>query len=63
MIANSKKGFVRNESMFCAGTFTGGRDACQGDSGGPFICMDGDQPVLTGVVSWGFGCARPNFPG
>ena len=31
----------------------------QGDSGGPFVC--GGQSV--GIVSWGLGCARPDFPG
>ncbi|KAG7305220.1 hypothetical protein JYU34_009259 [Plutella xylostella] len=47
-------------SMFCAGSFEhGSPDACQGDSGGPMV-MDG---VLVGVVSWGLGCARGNFPG
>ncbi|XP_049865464.1 trypsin delta-like [Pectinophora gossypiella] len=47
-------------SMFCAGSFTQpSPDACQGDSGGPIVY----NGVLIGVVSWGLGCARGNFPG
>lgn len=45
--------------MICAGFPGGGYDACQGDSGGPLTA--GNQVI--GIVSWGFGCARPNLPG
>jgi secreted trypsin-like serine protease len=51
-------------NMICAGFMTGGTDACQGDSGGPLFTTDNNnQFVLTGVVSWGDGCALPFFPG
>lgn len=36
----------------------------QGDSGGPVIQYDeAGNPVLVAVVSFGVGCARPQFPG
>lgn len=47
------------ERMICAGFKEGGKDACQGDSGGPLVA----NQVLVGIVSWGFGCAKPDYPG
>lgn len=46
-------------NMICAGYFTSTRDSCQGDSGGPLM-IDGK---LVGIVSWGIGCARDDYPG
>lgn len=44
---------------FCAAYEDGMRDSCVGDSGGPFAI----QGRLAGVVSWGIGCADPEYPG
>ncbi|XP_017780638.1 PREDICTED: trypsin-7-like [Nicrophorus vespilloides] len=47
------------ERMMCAAVPGGGKDACQGDSGGPLV-VNGE---LVGIVSWGTGCADPEYPG
>ena len=35
----------------------------QGDSGGPAVTQNGNNWEVTGVTSWGRGCAFPNSPG
>ncbi|XP_076298253.1 trypsin-2-like [Lasioglossum baleicum] len=45
--------------MICAGYTQGGKDSCQGDSGGPLT----SGGTLYGIVSWGYGCAKPKYPG
>jgi hypothetical protein len=51
---------INDPIMLCAGV-GGGKDSCQGDSGGPLFDEVSQKQV--GIVSWGYGCARPNFPG
>lgn len=60
-----KRDFYSNvkEDMVCGGYSKGEMDACQGDSGGPMFIDDGDDQYQIGVVSWGYGCARPDNPG
>jgi secreted trypsin-like serine protease len=54
---------IPNEEI-CAGFAQGGTDTCQGDSGGPMFRRDASNAwIQVGIVSWGNGCARPNFPG
>ena len=54
------------DSMVCAGDSSAPfHDTCQGDSGGPLLVPEasGAAFVLAGVVSFGIGCADPDFPG
>ncbi|KAM6957990.1 uncharacterized protein LKV04_022126 [Tautogolabrus adspersus] len=44
--------------MFCAGYDQEAKDACQGDSGGPHVTRYHNTYFVTGIVSWGEGCAR-----
>lgn len=58
---NSLMGF-QPDSEVCAETLGG--DSCQGDSGGPlFGTLADGRRVQVGIVSYGLGCATPEFPG
>ncbi|XP_059183965.1 coagulation factor VII [Centropristis striata] len=58
---HTKLNITRN--MLCAGLRAGGKDACEGDSGGPLVTRYKKTWFLTGVVSWGKGCANENMYG
>lgn len=46
----------RSVNVFCL------FECLQGDSGGPLHVNNGTHQIV-GVVSWGEGCAKPNYPG
>ncbi len=65
--ANSPSSYNNQITRFMlpAGFTGGGQDSCQGDSGGPLMVP---SPLSTGwsiagIVSFGSGCAQPNFFG
>lgn len=60
---NSYNGQVIAAEEICAGYLSGGIDTCQGDSGGPMFRQGASGLVQVGIVSWGRGCARANYPG
>ncbi|XP_017754933.1 PREDICTED: trypsin-1-like [Eufriesea mexicana] len=52
-------GWAVTENMLCAGELTSSKDTCAGDSGGPLVYNN----IQIGIVSWGYECAKPNYPG
>nr|CAD7443511.1 unnamed protein product [Timema bartmani] len=55
---------IIDDRVLCAGFAKGGKDACQGDSGGPLMWpKGGTEFYLIGIVSYGYRCAEPGYPG
>ena len=53
-------GGIIHDRAVCAGPVEGGVGPCQFDSGGPLACREHGLYFLTGIVSWGVGCGKPN---
>ncbi|XP_026492652.2 proclotting enzyme-like isoform X3 [Vanessa tameamea] len=49
------------DSMICAGKAS--MDSCSGDSGGPLMLNEGGRWTQVGIVSWGIGCGKGQYPG
>ena len=56
---------IITQDMFLAGNYENGivMDACTGDSGGPCIKLIKGNWVVVGIVSWGNGCGKIQYPG
>lgn len=55
-----------SRKQICAGVDDFSKDTCQGDSGGGLFEKHSDQLnrwIVSGVVSYGFGCAEEGYPG
>ena len=61
---NYSENDIGSDAICASGTGAEGlEDACQGDSGGPMFHKKNGKFAQTGVVSWGRGCARKDYPG
>lgn len=62
-LCSLKSGVNITDNMFCAGYFEGKQESCRGNDGSPLVTQYGDTMFLTGIVSWGKGCAHPGYYG
>ncbi|OTF81825.1 Group 3 mite allergen-like protein (serine protease) [Euroglyphus maynei] len=61
--ADEKFRYGIGRTLICAGYEHGKKDACQGDSGGPLTLQIAGIHYQIGIVSFGYRCAQPDFPG
>lgn len=55
--------WYHDTNQLCAGLANGGVDSCQGDSGGPLTAQSTAGRNVVGVVSFGYECGHPGYPG
>ena len=55
--------WYHNANQLCAGLTNGAVDSCQGDSGGPLTAQASTGRNVVGVVSFGYECGTPGYPG
>lgn len=55
--------WYHNANQLCAGLSSGAVDSCQGDSGGPLTAQTTAGRNVVGVVSYGYECGHPGYPG
>ncbi|CAF0737223.1 unnamed protein product [Didymodactylos carnosus] len=51
------------QKQLCAAALDWSKDTCAGDSGGPLMFQENGTWNIGGITSYGFGCAKRNFPG
>ena len=62
-VCSQANGNAFTDSVICAGHNYGGKSACTGDSGGPFVCLNGTDAIITGIVSYVYECGYPGYYG